>query len=413
MQLMAKSLAALLAMVLVTGCGSERPSDGNGAGSTDGDAQPDAVPLPRTLAWTAYNLGTTGYNQSVAIGNVLRNRYGVTLRVIPGQNDISRLLPLKTGRAQFSANGVATYFAQEGVFQFAHPDWGPQPLRMLMTSNGLSNLAVAVAADTGVLRIEDLRGRRVGWVRAAPALNVSTQAVLACGGLDWDDVVRVDFPGYEAMWTGIINGEIDAAFASTVSGTTRRLEASPRGIHWLSMPHDDEACWERVLSVAPYYTRHTATRGAGIDDAATHEGGTYPYPILITPAAQDESLVYWLTRAIHENYAAFKDADPGAIGWGLDYQIFDWVVPYHDGAVRYWREIGVWTDALEDHNLRLIERQLLLADAWTELESRGIGDATAFREQWYRLRAERLEASGFDAVWRDPAAVPPADAASD
>ena len=146
-------------------------------------AQPSEPELPRQMAWTAYNLGTTGYNQAVAIGAMLREKYSTTLRVIPGQNDVSRLLPLKTGRVDFSANGVATYFAQEGTFQFATQEWGPQPLRLLMTSNGLSNQAVAVAADTGVTSFADLRGRRVAYVRAAPALNVSVEAHLACGGL--------------------------------------------------------------------------------------------------------------------------------------------------------------------------------------------------------------------------------------
>ena len=50
--------------------------------------------LPRTMAWSAYNLGTTGNSQAVAIGKMLKDRYGVSLRVLPGKNDVSRLLPL-------------------------------------------------------------------------------------------------------------------------------------------------------------------------------------------------------------------------------------------------------------------------------------------------------------------------------
>ena len=88
-------------------------------------AEAGEVELPKTLAWSAYNLGTTGYNQAVAIGKVLKDEYNVSLRVVPGKNDISRLLPLVKGRVQFSANGMATYFAQEGVFQFEHENWGP------------------------------------------------------------------------------------------------------------------------------------------------------------------------------------------------------------------------------------------------------------------------------------------------
>ena len=35
-------------------------------------AAQDAAGLPRAMAWSAYNLGTTGYNQAVAIGKVLK-----------------------------------------------------------------------------------------------------------------------------------------------------------------------------------------------------------------------------------------------------------------------------------------------------------------------------------------------------
>jgi|TARA_B100000315_G_scaffold231862_1_gene243568 TRAP transporter TAXI family solute receptor len=363
-------------------------------------AQPSQPELPRQMAWTAYNLGTTGYNQAVAIGAMLREKYNVTLRVIPGQNDVSRLLPLKTGRVDFTANGVATYFAQEGMFQFAAQQWGPQPLRLLMTSNGLSNQGVAVAADTGVTSFAELRGRRVPYVRAAPALNVSIEAHLACGGLTWDDVVRVDFPGYDAKWNGIINGDVDVGFGTTVSGPPFRLEASPRGIRWLPVPHDDEECWQHLQAIGPYFTPHIATRGAGISDDNPHEGGTYPYPLLTTLATQDSDLAYSLTRAINENYDDYKDSDPGAIGWALESQVFQWVVPYHEGAVAYWREIGVWTDEIEAHNQSLIQRQGVLATAWTEVTARGIRDADDFVEAWEALRAQRLEEAGFDPVWR-------------
>ena len=37
-----------------------------------------------------------------------------------------------------------------------------------MTSNGLSNQTVGVAADIGVEKIANLRGRRIPYVRGAP-----------------------------------------------------------------------------------------------------------------------------------------------------------------------------------------------------------------------------------------------------
>ena len=136
------------------------------------------------------------------------------------------------GRVQFSANGIATYFAQEGLYQFASENWGPLKVRIFMTSNCESNQSLGVAANLGITSFSDLRGKRVPYVRGAPAVNVPTEAFLACGGLTWDDVQRVNFPGYNAMWTGLVNNKVDAAYANTVSGPARKAEASPRGLFW-------------------------------------------------------------------------------------------------------------------------------------------------------------------------------------
>ena len=364
------------------------------AHSADSNFAPE---FPRTMSWSAYNLGTTGYNQAVGIGKALKDNYNVNLRVLPGKNDVSRLLPLQRGRVQFSANGVATYFGQEGVFQFAGKTWGPMRLRLVMASHGDSNQALGVANDLGIKSYADLRGKRVPYVRGAPALNVTTQAFLACGGLTWDDVERVDFPGYNAMWTGIVNGQVDAAYATTVSGPTRKLEASPRGIFWPPAPHDDAGCWQRMDGVVPFMQKHMATRGAAISEDNPHEGATYPYPMLITLAGQDEQLVHDLAKAIHIHYEEYKNADPGSIGWAMERQNFQWVVPFHEGAVRYFKSIGVWSNADDAHNSRLIQRQNVLATAWQAHQAE---DPDDFSAAWMVRRAAALDAAGFDPIWR-------------
>ena len=352
------------------------------------------------MTWSAYNLGTTGYNQSVAIGKVLKQRYGTTLRVVPGKNDVSRLLPLVKGRVSYSANGIATYFAQEGVQQFAGRNWGPLPLRLVLTSYGDSNQAIAVAADSGIRELAQLKGRRVPFVRGAPAINQTIEAFLACAGLSWQDVERVEFPGYGAMWNAVVNGQVDVAYGTTVSGPTRKLEASPRGIFWPPVRHNDTACWARMRTVVPFFTPHLATRGAAISAEAPHEGATYPYPLLITLPERKADEVYALTRVLHQHYDEYKDADPGAIGWALDRQVFDWVVPFHAGAVRYLKDVGVWSAAFSDHNDGLIRRQDVLQRAWRAYRENAPGDAEAFTEGWLAARVSALDAAGLDPIWR-------------
>ena len=103
------------------------------------------VKLPKNMTWTAYGTTSSGYAQSVAIGNMLKNRHGTTLSVQPGKNDISRMTPLRDGNADFCACGIASYFGQEGVALFASAKWGPQPIRLLLSSKGGFGLALATA----------------------------------------------------------------------------------------------------------------------------------------------------------------------------------------------------------------------------------------------------------------------------
>jgi len=365
-----------------------------------GAATAAEVKLPGTIAWSAYNTGTTGYNQSVAIGKALKDKYGVNLRVVPGKNDISRMSPLRNDKVQFIANGGGTYFASEGVFNFAAKAWGPQKVRLVISATSDANIALGTAADAGIKKMSDLKGKRVGIVRGSPALTIGAEAALAFAGLTFDDVKVIEFGGYGAMWKGMVNGQVDAAIASTVSGPTKKLQASPRGIHWPDWTHSDEAGWARIGKVAPYFVKHTATLGTGISKDKPHEGGAYPYPLLITRDNQKDDLVYSMVKAIHTEYPNYKDALPAMSGWQLDRQTFKWAVPYHEAAVKYWKEIGAWTDDMEQHNKALIDRQNILGEAWASMSSKKDLSDEDFKKEWMKVRAAALEAKGMNPVWK-------------
>jgi len=363
-----------------------------------GSAMAD-IELPKTLTWTAYGTGSSGHAQSVAIGKAFKEKYGVNLRVRPGKNDVSRLRPLQVGQVDAVANGVGTYFAQEAVFGFDKPDWGPQPVRLIMSSKGSAGLMVGVAADTGVKTMADLKGKRVAWVKSAPALNHNVTANLAFAGLTWDDVEKVEFAGFGASWEGMTNNQVDAAFAITVSGATKPVASSPRGLIWPPLPHDDEEGWKRMLAVAPYFTKNTVKAGTNVDKAGI-DGQAYPYPILTVRADMTDGLAQSITEAMLETYDMYKDGAPGAAGWALANQTFQWAVPYHDGAIAAFKDINAWTDEMQAHNDALVARQQVLIDAWTAFTKDAPSDEDAFVETWRKVRVEALEGAGMDPVIR-------------
>ena len=365
----------------------------------DGASAQSDIKLPGTLTWTAYDVGSGGYNQCVAIGNALKNKLGVDLRVLPGKNDVSRNIPLRDGRVPFSANGVGgSYLAQEGVYEFGARDWGPQAVRSLILNNSDALLTIATAKDANIHTAADFKGKRVAWVIGAPSLNQNITALLAFANLTWNDVKKVEFGGYGQSMDGIINNQVDAAFTSTIAGPAYKIAASPRGIRYPTFAHSDKEGWARVNKIAPFFVPAFGTEGAELGPDKKAEGATYPYPVLMTMAATDADLTYNMTKAMVVLFPEYKDGAPGNLGWDLKRQVFAWAIPMHEGAIRYYKERGVWTAEHQKHNDALLKRQETLAAAWKSYVGSAPSDEKEFEKGWAKARAAALTKAGMDVV---------------
>ncbi|NIA68200.1 TAXI family TRAP transporter solute-binding subunit [Pelagibius litoralis] len=365
-----------------------------------GTAQAANVELPRGISWTAFGTTSSGYAQSVGIGQMLKSKYDSNLRIIPGENDVARMVPLKGGQSHICACGIASYFAQEGVLMFADKRWGPQRLYSLFNNVGNNGQTAAIAADAGVREVADLKGKRITWLKASPANNTNMAALLAFGGLTWDDVEKVEVPGWKQSMEAVLNGQADAAWASTLSGPLNRLAASPRGLYFPQLPHDDKAAWTRAQAVAPWFAPSRVeafVKGANVD--GPYEGMNYPYPLFVATAAAPDTLAYGLTKAIMENFDGIKDAGPSMSGYALDRQFLSYIFPYHPSAIAYYKEKGTWTEADQAANDGLLKRQDVLAEAWQAMLKRDL-QGEAFEAEWMKVRAAALEAAGLPVIFR-------------
>jgi TRAP transporter TAXI family solute receptor len=363
-------------------------------------AAAQTVKLPATVTLTAYETGSSGFNIAVAIGKVIKDKHGSDVRVLPAGNDVARLAPLKAGRAQASAMGIGIYYAQEGVFEFAAKDWGPQPLGLMLAANACNAISLGVAKDTGVKDIKDLKGKRVGMVVGAPSLNQNALAVLAFGNLTRNDVKLVEFSSYAAMWKGLINNEVDAAVGSTISGQAKEAEASPRGLVYPPTPASDTAGWARVRRVGPHYAPHKATCGVGLSPQNPLDLPSYPYPIFTAYLNQSADVIYGLTKSMIADYALYKDGAPGADGFELSRQNFAWVLPLHVGAVRAIKEAGAWKPEHETHQQTMLKRQAILAETWRAyLKTNPSDEKDQFRAGWMSARSAALKKAGMDVIF--------------
>ncbi|MCH1601060.1 MAG: hypothetical protein L7S70_11895, partial [Pseudomonadales bacterium] len=199
---------------------------------------------------------------------------------------------------------------------------------------------------------------------------------------------------YNASIDAVLNGRADAAGGACNSPPFLRIEASPRGLRWPELPHADAEAVARVRARLPWYVPHVAIEGPTIN-AEGIEVFSSAYPFLVALDSSDETLVYSMVKVMLKHFDEFKGNAPGANGWAIDRQKFDQAfVPYHPGAIRYFKEIGIWSEAAERTHQANLQRQQVLQDAWDAYLPGAPEDYDAFEQGWLRARESSLAAAG-------------------
>lgn len=347
-----------------------------------------AQKLPGSSIWTAYDLGSSGYVEASAIAEALQKQHDMRVRIIPSGTSIGRLLPLKQGRANYGYLANELYFATEGTEDFSAPSWGPQDLRVVLARPATNGLAMA--KDTGMTKMTELKGKRIGYVKGNPSVNVKNEAYLAYAGLEEKDIEVVWFGSYNAMKTAIINNQLDGMGSVTTSANMREIEASPRGLIWPPFPAAEKERWARMQKVLNFLEPRRETVGAGIPSGGVELIGIR-YPMMTTYAKTSADEAYAMVKAVDDAMELIKNTTGSSAEWAPKVSGLPRAdAPFHEGTVRYMKEKGWWTDAAEKWQVGRLARLRQVIAGWNKARSEFKGGDEAWAGFWTDYRAKNL-----------------------
>ncbi len=360
--------------------------------ATGARAQTPLKDLPATMIWSAYDVGSTGYVEASAIADAMGKKYGSRVRLQPSGTSIGRVLPLKEGRASHAWLANECYFAAEGMYEFAAPDWGPQDLR---TTLGRKNAFSVVATKvSGITEPKHLKGKRFAIAKANTSVNVKVEPILAFADLTWKDMELVEFPSYVAALRALIEGKADAAGGAPAAAVLRELEASPNGISWVALDPANKEGWAKAQKVVPFVEPFQEDIGAGLSKEKPVWVMGYRYPMVTVYAKTPEAEAYAITKAIAETYDLYKDANPIMPRWNVKQSGTPPMdAAFHDGAMRYLKEIGIWGPVHDAFQTRAVKRQKELQAGWARLMS-GSAKGAKPEDVAKMWEAERLKIIG-------------------
>ncbi len=356
---------------------------------------------PKLVTVATFDIGASGYAEMSAINDAIFKNFQVKIRNMPIGNSVARAIATRSGTTMLWQSCSAYYPCAEGLDDFASLQWGPQPLRVVFMSNRKANFSLATSKKSGIKTVADVKGKRVGWIVGNPAINMQTEAYLAYGGLTRDDVELVEFPGYTASLRGLISGKADVVMAACSSTGSYEIESSPVGLQWIPFPHDNKDGWAKIQDKASFVAPVVVTSGAGIAKGESLEAGTYPCPVVVAYDKQDANIVYWMTKMIAESWEQFKGNIDSGPYWNIDECLqARLAVPFHDGAVKYFKEVGKWTDELEKRQQYLVKRQQVLAAAFEKANDDFLAagkKSKEFKAFWDEQRIKALTAENMSA----------------
>ncbi len=217
--------------------------------------------------------------------------------------------------------------------------------------------SMIVRNNSDIRTIADLRGKRVaGDFKAQLVVRILSTAALAADNISWSDVKMVPAPNIINGSQGLVERRIDSIYFAVGPAKLRELDAIiPGGIRFLPI-NAAPAAQARMVSEMPGGYTIPVKKGmsAGIrEDVALQVFDNY----LVAATHLDNDLAYKLTKQLHADEAAIKKTFPVLRGFSRAKMVkANVTVPYHEGAIRAYKELGLWSARLDAVQAALLKR---------------------------------------------------------
>ena len=296
----------------------------------------------RRLSIATGGTGGVYYPYGGGIAQVLSaNLPGVEATAEVTAASVDNLKFLRQGTSDIAFTMADT--AQDGVAgRDMFQEFGPVPARALAVLYP-NYTHLATRADSGIARVADLRGKVVSIGAPGAGTAVLAERILLAAGLDPRKDIRQQNLGVAQSVDALKDGKIDAFFWSGGLPTAAILDlVNTPGLTARLVPLDDMLpALQRVYGPSLYYQTI-------IPKAIYRLPEDVPViavaNLLVVSESMPEPLAHDITRILFEQQPVLAGIHPQARELAVEHALTGASIPFHPGAIRYYRERGVWKE---------------------------------------------------------------------
>lgn len=312
-------------------------------------ASAPAVKIPPVLSFATAAEGTNSYIIGGAFANVLQKYLKVKVAIEPS-GAANRWVPLMAQKEVDFGLHCSYPDMHDAYYGTAgYQKMGPQPVMGFIDGHivpwGL------ISNDSKIKTIYDLKGKRLyGRITGQSLYLRNIPALLAAAGLT-GKVEVLTFPNVNEAARGLAEGRADAlVYLPTVAALMEVSRTSH--LYAVTVPKEVVEKVHQGDASIMYGIWKKGEAFAAQDTPSMFFGCGMAVRASLAPG-----VVETILRTLYDHYDEYKGAHSVLPEWSLKNAIRIHVIPFHPGAIAYFKEKGIWTAAAEKRNQELISQR--------------------------------------------------------
>lgn len=307
-----------------------------------------AQALPEEIAISSLPKGTQ-YAQASAVAAIIEKHTPMKGFAEPTKSHVSAMPLFQKKKLDFIfVSQAEMHLANRGSEYYK--DVGPTPMRVAAAGVELM-FDFFTSPKTGIKKIEDMAGRRVMWETAtAGSFYWAGKYVLEYYKIR-DKVISIPSPSAPDRANALKMRRIDA-YACSTQFTAMEIIHSSVGLKMLDIPKD---CADWVNKQYPPLYHAICPKGFNGGMVSRDVPVLAVSTALQTRANLEDHVVYAVLEAIYDHFDEFSKTHPSLKDMSLNRAVpLHAINPYHAGAIKFYKDRGVWTDKAEAMQQRLL-----------------------------------------------------------
>lgn len=283
--------------------------------------------------------GSLSYGIAAAVAKVISDKSDLVSRAI-GIGGSNIFLPqVDQGKLEMStSSSVEANMALNGTGSFN----GTKLKNLRVLARVLEfQTGFMVRKDSTIRTLADFKGRKFpSEFTAQKLVGALVKGAFATEGMKLSDVIGVPVPNFAKGTAALIAGKAEGSYLAPGSGLVRKAHAKV-GIRFISMKADPSTLGKlQAVTPGAYFTTVKPSKRMPYITQPVKMVG-FDYLVLVNANVSDD-VVYKAVKAIHLNKKALAKAHGVLNGYNpklISKSGFG--VPYHKGAVKYFKEAGL------------------------------------------------------------------------